>query len=145
MLKNYHTIIFLDGLIKNFISKLNQMSNFKIFVLENAKYKFPTISCDRELFGLCFKNLKLIENDYYYNLLDFYYANLSAFNEISFSEFLFALKVFEELDFVNVSFTPTRVNIKFNKDVKRELNESIIYRRAHYILESRKNSEANND
>lgn len=146
VLKNYHTIVFLDGLIKNFISKLNQLGDFKILVLENAKYKFPAISCDRELFGKCFKKLKLIESGYYYNLLDFYYSNLSEFVDISFSEFLFALKVFEELDFVEVSFTATRVLIKFNHDVKRELNESIIYRRAKYILESRKNNtEAKND
>jgi len=138
-LKNFENIIFLDGVIKNFISKINSISNAEVFVLENAKFKYPTVSTNRNIFERCFKELKQIENANYYNFVDFYLTNINSFNGISFAQLMFAIKVFEELEFISVNFSPTKVNVKYNRNVKKQLNESFIYRRANYILESRKN------
>ncbi len=148
-LTNYKNIVFLDGVIRNFISKINKISNANVYVLETGKYKFPNVSTDRLIFEKCFKELKLIEAGLYFNMLDFYFSNIEHFEGISYAQFLFATKVFEELEFINVSFTQTHIVVKFNRNVKKQLAESFIYRRANYILESRKNNstrwEKNND
>jgi len=137
-LKKFEKIIFLDGVVKNFISKLNVICDAEIFVLENTKYKFPEVVTDREIFEKCFKQLKLVESNNYYNFQDLYVSNVENFNNISFAQFLFCVKVFEELEFININYTDTRIIVKFNRNVKKQLNESFIYRRANYILESRK-------
>ena len=80
----------------------------------------------------------MVESNNYYNFQDLYVSNVENFNNISFAQFLFCVKVFEELEFININYTDTRIIVKFNRNVKKQLNESFIYRRANYILESRK-------
>ena len=129
--KNFSNIVFLTPVLDTkFISALNKVSKAQIFlpVEKNGDLrKFSGIDLSRETYAHIYKYLSTKVGKAVYNVFELY--DKSNFSQkISFSTFYVALLVFNQLGIIKI-VDEEQIVIYLNKKVKRELNQSGIYKK----------------
>ncbi len=129
MLDAYDNVIFLDTPPNYaFVKYINKKSGAKVYVpkTDNSQEFFASIDVSRQAMGRCFDGLRGCEKIQATNVLSFYKQYKAHARDVSISQFIVAVMVFNELKLIEITKQP--FSIKLNKGVTSDLNNSLIYR-----------------
>lgn len=143
--KNYSKIVFLSPILdQSFISALNKVTNAEIYVpleKQGQVRKLSGLDLSRNTFARVFKGISSKANRPIYNVFELY--DKCGFEEsISFFTFYSALLVFNQLKFLSIA-GDEQIIIKINKQEKKELTDSAIYKQLLLIKETFKGENSN--
>ncbi len=126
-LLGYDKIIFLDKPISlDIVSYINSHSKAKVYIPTEKEYNImKDVSLDRTVFAYYYDVFKRYR-DVKSNTLWGYYKILASRANIKLRQFMACLSVFIDLGFISI---PSKeFTLRFNKDVKADLNSSDLYR-----------------
>ena len=136
--KNFNKIVFLSPVLDSgFLSEISKISNAEIYLpieTQDDKNRYNNISLSRENFGKVFKALVSKQNTKFYSPVDFYEAKLKG--KVTFDTFYVAYLTFLQLGLIK-RVDETYFNFVEVKNVKRSLQESMLYNKLSLIKNSR--------
>lgn len=122
---NYNRIIFLDAPLNNgIISYLNSVTKAEIFLPNEIKENYD-LSVERDVCVKYFEAIRACANIPASSLNVFFKHASQKYPELQLRQFIFCVKVFEELGFIKITESPFSLNIV--KGVKADLTMSKIY------------------
>ncbi len=127
-LLGYDRIIFLDKPINmDIVSFINANSKAKVFVPNEIEYNIMNdVSLGRDVFAYYYDIFKRFK-DVRANTLWGYYKVLASRAKVNLKQFMTCLAVFIDLGFISIP--QGEFALRFNRDVRADLNTSDIYRR----------------
>ena len=127
-------------LSKNYINKISEVSNAKIFVPKQSNFDksiFKNLNCDRAVFGFYFKLFSLYASSQegFFSDIELYKKLLKIDKKINFKQFIFCLYVFVELGIFSLENELELLTLKENKKVVSALTNSNFYNAVKKFLE----------
>lgn len=126
-IQNYKRLIFLDGLYsRGFLSEFSG----EIFAVNNESFSLEKLNTERSYFGIVFKAIKevLDKNLKYRSEFELYNLtkeNGTTLRHMSYSQFIYVLYVFVELNIIKLSTQNYQISI--NNNIKTNLENSSFY------------------
>lgn len=133
--KNFSRIIFLSPVLEEgYISEINKISDAEIFLpsskTENLS-RYASINLSRDNFGKIYSLLSSKSNIVFTDMFDCF-EKIFAQKKFKFLDFFTALKVFEELNLINID-CEKGFKVLPIKDVKKNLTDSKLYNKLSLI------------
>ena len=131
--KNYNNIVFIDPILNDgYIATINNLTQAKVYApSENANYSHfrNYVSTERALCGTYYKAMSsIIEKTKSFNNINaLYYLVKARISKAKYSQFVFCLKVFQELKIFDINFNVDGVDISENKNIESKLENSKLY------------------
>ncbi len=136
--KNFNKIIFLSPVVEEgYIAALNKATSAEIYLPVEKKSdvkKYAGVDLDRSTYAKIYKKLETVCAKTIYNVFDLY-DRLDITGEVSFMSFYSALKVFDELELINI-VENDQIIIYLNKRKKNPLTNSSLYNKLLGLKES---------